>query len=230
MKTIKYRLKRKAERAPRVVGRHMDKPMIATFAGPMTTLSTSFLELYDTLGIARMERSRAIRAGHEATARLHRTNRAWAPTLAHDVDGFDTTKLSGSRVADDVMGDSRTILSVAEEQEVKGTPLEYADAMRGEIESALEEAATRWAEVETRKKEVAQLILETNAVAEKLHRELVALRRALAAVLGRSHPDYLMLRRHKGRDEGDEPEVTPEEAPANEPAEPTPEESGVNAA
>jgi hypothetical protein len=138
--------------------------------------------------------------------------------------------LSGSRVADDVMGDSRTMLSVADDQEAKGTPLEYAEAMRSEIEPALEEAATKWAKVEQSKEEVAALILETNAVAGKLHRELIALRRALAAVLGRSHPDYLALRRRKGTDEPTEPEALPEEAPANEPTEATPEGPSVDAA
>jgi hypothetical protein len=166
--------------------------------------------------------------GKGAVAALLKSVRAWLPLVQRDVPGFDSSSYGDQpTVPDDVLEDGARLFDVVHDHvEVAGNPLAYRDAFLADLDAKLKDANKEWSEAEAADKAYQALLAAVRKAAEQFDADLVAFRKTLATVLGRSDRDFQKLRAEKAQAPDDEADpaapppvagVTPAEPGANGP-------------
>ena len=106
---------------------------------------------------------------------------------------------ANQEVPDEVITDAKSLLDHATRPAEGADPLPYADALAADLGAAIEAAEAHWNQAGSAADEMAALQAAARASALAFEKDLVAFRRALAATIGRSHPDYQKLRVDRAR-------------------------------
>ena len=205
-------LRRLAARALRVLERHQERqPALKAFVGSLDLDAKAFIEAYDTVVSGTSARKRRREGGEESTKELVHKMRMWFAHLAKDIPTFERSAyLARPTVVDDVISDTERLLSAVEEhQNATGGALAYGDMLKEDIEAALEAVLAAYGSHANNRSEYALALKRAREMAKAFHAELVAFRHTLGSELGRSHPDYLMLRSSaKQQGDGEDDEVS----------------------
>jgi hypothetical protein len=211
-------LRRLASRFIRIVKRRAPQsPVIEAFLQFAVPKAEQYIAAYDKSMKFDADWKREMAEGRGAIVVLLKQIRAWAPLVKRDVPGFDTSTYGDQPdVPDDVLEDGERLASVIQEfRDNQGNALPYQKAALDALSVALQAAAKEWAEAEAADSQHQQLLASVRELAASLQQELVALRRSLMAVAGRTDRDYLKLRvEHAGTpDEDDDPNAPPAPKP-----------------
>jgi hypothetical protein len=201
-------LRRLASRFIRIVKRRAPQsPVIEAFLQFSVPKAEQYIAAYDKSMKFDADWKREMAEGRGAIVVLLKQIRAWAPLVKRDVPGFDTSTYGDQPdVPDDVIEDGERLASVIQEfRDSKGDALPYQKAALDALGVALQAADSQHQ----------QLLASVRELAASLQQELVALRRSLMAVAGRTDRDYLKLRvEHAGTpDEDDDPNAPPAPKP-----------------
>jgi len=204
-----------APRADQVIGRHKDKSaFLASFEPRLKTAIATFINLYD---LSRTAKASATEKGQaqKALGELRIAVRGWLAQVARDIPGFDISSYTDSQESDEALVSAAyRLLEVGKNfQGPNGEPLEYRDAMLGSLGPAVDKAAADTADAQAEAVAAQELQQRTREAAVALHKELIALRRSLRAVIGTSHLDYRRLRVSPGSTASDEVEEVEEVVP-----------------
>lgn len=203
-----WKLRRLAPRAVRVVARHKEKSAaIGLYESTLVPAANKFVELYDASRTAQVSATEN-NQGAQAVEALRQVVRGWLGALSRDIPGFDIASFTDRQtVADDVIGSGQRLLEVCRNfKDRSGQPLPYQEAVVQALTPAIEAADAEWAEAQDRRVQEQAMRDATRDAAVLLHKELVALRRTLRAVLGTSHLDYRRLRAQASMGSGEEVE------------------------
>jgi len=219
-----WKLRRLAPRSERVLQRRAgEDPAIAAYQDTLGPHAASLRKGYDVSARYRAEWRREMIEGRSAMGLLLEGLRSWLPLFQRDVEGFDASAFGDSpSVPDDVLEDAGQLLDVAlDYATINGTALLYHEAFISSFEPLVKEATREWAEAEAADRKYQSLMSDVRDAAELFQRDLVAFRRTLAAVVGRSDKDYQKLRATRAhlKDEDDD-EDAPSAPKKVKPAEP----------
>jgi hypothetical protein len=120
------------------------------------------------------------------------------------------------QVPDDVIKDAVLVLDIVDDAKGSdGKPLPYAEAFSNAITPVLTVAQKEWGEAEAADSTYQQLLKDVRAHGAAFDTELVAFRRSLGHVVGRSDKDYQKLRaaRAAHADDEDDTDAPPASMP-----------------
>jgi hypothetical protein len=213
-------LRRLAPRALRVYERHADKePGLAAFAASLVVHATAFIEHYDAVREYSSRRFLERKQGKQAIDTVVTKLRIWTPQVARDLTTIKVGDFGNNTdVPEEVIRDAKSLMEHAQNGTVDDEPLAYADALLADLGAAVEAARAQWSEAEAATDGMNELRARARASAVAFERDMVAFRRALVAVIGRTHPDYRKLRidRAPVADVDDDPKAPPASELASE--------------
>jgi hypothetical protein len=201
------KLRRLAGRAIRVQQRRAkESPVIAAYDTTLPPKAQAFIKAYDAAAKYKSDWLREMAEGRGAVAQLVKQVRAWLPFLVRDIGGFDGTGVMDQpQVPDDVITDAALVLDVVDDATGSdGKPLPYKDALINAVTAALTVAQKEWGEAEAADSTYQQLLKDVRAGGAAFDTELVAFRRSLGHVTGRSDKDYQKLRAARAAHADDE--------------------------
>lgn len=211
-------LRRLAPRFIRVLNRRAAaSPALASFAKTGVPKAEAFIKTYDKCQIYAADWKKEMAEGRGAVVSLVAEVRSWLPQVKRDVPGFDSsTFVDRPEVPDDVLEDAERLLSTIQEyRDAQGQPLPYQTEAAEGLTRALQAATKEWTEAEAADSDYQRLLASVRELAAVMQSELVALRRTLTVVVGRSDKDYQKLRVERGAfaDEDDDPNAPPPSPP-----------------
>jgi hypothetical protein len=195
--TAQWLLRRLASRCIRVHARQRHKsPGLAAFDNTLPVFATRYMELFDALRQRAKVRKAKHHQGKRAIAKLLQTMRIWTPVVARDIRAVRTSEFGMSAsVPDDVLRDAKELARYAvAHRDRAGNPLSYAQTLEQDIGAAIAIAEAQWDEAEEAQESYGALREELVEAGVSLQTELVAYRKTLKAVIGRTSPDYMKLR------------------------------------
>jgi hypothetical protein len=202
-------LRRLAPRSLRVYERHAGKePGLEAFATSLVLHATAFITDYDAVREYAARRFMERQQGKKTIEDLLRKMRIWSPQVARDLPTVSVGEFGDNPdVPDEVLRDAKSLLEHATHTTEGGEPLPYADALASDLGAAIEAAQAQWGQAESAADGMIGLQSATRTSAAAFEQDLIAFRRALAATIGRSHPDYQKLRVDRARvvDSEDDP-------------------------
>jgi len=215
-----WKLRRLAPRALRVQDRHRDKEAgLAAFDHTMVISAKTLMTTYDGLRTTDSARSFERAEGLSTLKSLHLKLRVWGAHVADRVPGVDASTFGDNPdVLDDVITDAQVLVKRVEEHAAQASePLPFKDELVADLTAAIEAASGEAGQTENVTAEVAALRVKTHEAAEAFERDLVSYRKALAAVIGRNHPDYQKLRADRARTPDEDDDANAPESGAPEP-------------
>ena len=202
-----WKLRRVAQRAIAVQKRHHDaSAAIQQFDKTLEPTVTRFVNLFDA-SRAGSPAALELAEGHKAVSELRLVMRGWLSLVARDIAGFNAQSFDDRPlVPDDVIGSAQRLLEVVRTFKRDGEPLAYVAQVEESLGGAIDKALKAWSDAQEHLTAHQALLAETREAAVALHKELIALRRALRVVLGMQHRDYRTLRtvRSAAKDDADE--------------------------
>lgn len=196
-----WKLRRLAPRVKRVLERRKgDSPALAAHEATLGPAVTAFIKDYDAASIYEPVWRRESAERASALVTLRQAIQAWVPLVQRDVVGFDGQDLVSSRVPDDVIeGGNRLYDIVTDYRDAAGQPLAYQAACLSALDQALKAATKEIAEAEVADVTYQGLQAAVRASAATFDQGLIAFRRTLGAVVGRSDRDYQKLRAERAQ-------------------------------
>jgi len=203
-------LRRLSSRFIRVVRRRAaSSTAIEAFAQLGVPKAEAYVSTYDKCQKYAADWKREMKEGRGAVTALLTAIRAWVPQVRRDVPGFDASTFADRPdVPDDVIEDAERLLGTIEDyRDTEGKPLSYQTVAVDALNRTLRSAIKEWTEAEAADSAYQQLLASVREQAAAMQAELVALRRTLIAVVGRTDRDYQKLRVERGVvvDEDDDP-------------------------
>lgn len=213
-----WMLRRLAGRLIRIVGRRAPQsPAIEPFLHSAVPSAEEFIVAYDRAIKSHAHWKNEMAAGRGAILALHRAIRTWVPLVRRDLPSLDTTGLGNQPdVPDKLIADGERLARlISDHRDSQGNSLPYQQAALEALTPALQAAAKAWAKAEAADAQHQQLLAVVRALATRLQKQLVTLRRSLLAVLGRTSKDYQKLRVENASqpDEDDDPTMPPPPKP-----------------
>lgn len=182
--------------------RHIANPVVASFEGTLVPAVDAFMAAYATVSSLKARLAASLDESAAASAALHRGTSAWLGPVGRDLPDFEGRGFGVNPMVDeDVQADARRLLDVVRSE---GESMAYAPQLIEEIGRLYEAAQAAHAKAQEMRVALQAQQAETRTFANRLQRELVALRRTLRAELGTSHVDYQRLRAPRGRTEVEE--------------------------
>jgi hypothetical protein len=216
--TPHWKLRRLAPRAVRIVKRRApESTVIASLAQTTVPKAEAYMAAYDKCMKSGANLKKEMAEGRNAIAALLKQIQSWAPLLKRDLPGFDSGSYGDQpQVPDDVIEDGERMASVIDEyRAAAGDPLPYQKAALDALGPALQAAVKEWSEAEAVDSDHQRLLAAVRKLADDLEGDLVALRRSLLVVVGRTDRDYQKLRAERAG-------LPDEDDDANAPAPPAP--------
>lgn len=211
-------LRRLASRFIRVLNRRASaSPALASLAKTGVPKAEAFIKSYDKCQLYQADWKKEMAEGRGAILALVAVVRSWLPQVKRDVPGFDSSAfVDRPDVPDDVLEDAERLLSTIQDyRDGQGQPLSYQTEAVETLTLALQAAAKEWAEAEASDSTYQQLLASVRELSAIMQGEMVALRRTLVVVVGRSDKDFQKLRVERGGfpDEDDDPNAPPPSKP-----------------
>ena len=205
-----WKLRRLAPRAKRVIARRgAENPVLSVFAITLPPKADAFTGAYDAAGKYGASWKRELAEGRGAIAMLLKTMQGWLPLVVRDVPGFSSSDYGDKpSIPDDVIEDAGRLRDlVSDARGADGNPLPYRDACLAALDEGLRVAEKEWSEADSAEKQYQALLEAVRQTGTAFDAEIIALRRHLAAEVGRKDRDYQKLRseRAAARDEEDDP-------------------------
>ena len=195
-------LRRLAARALRVLERHKQRePAIGALVGSLDVDAKAFIDAYDAVMSGSPARRFGSTSGSAQIEALVKKQRMWLALLTKDVPQFKRAEyLKNTAVADDVIASAQQLLGAVEDYNATAPePLAYAEDLSTDLETALSELQQMVGARNDARADHTELLATARRSADAFYRELIALRSTLSAAVGRSHPDYRLLRNPSGQ-------------------------------
>ncbi len=208
--TPQWRLRRLASRAARILKRRAgESAAAAKDAATFERQRQKYVAAYDDAVKYVATRNKELTEARQAGEALLKGMQIWVPLLARDVPGFEGGAYGDHpQVLEDVLEDGERLLTVIDEaRTAKGEPLTYREQALAQLGPLVQTAAKELAEAEAANRKYQRLMARLREQAVPIERQLVVLRRALLAKLGRDDSDYQKLRVERAGypDDDDEP-------------------------
>jgi hypothetical protein len=232
--TPQWLLRRFASRALELLERHQNRaPALGIHSETIQKSASEFISTFDSAQAFDQALSEAFEHRSAASDNLARNMRAWTAVLVNDLKGFDSTRYGDKpEVAVDVIDDAEALLVfLADYAEDGGTPPPYTDTLKQDMEALIEAAKADLKVATSRSARLSELRTLVRQKAVKFHRDLIAFRRALKALVGSNHPDYQALRVVRGAELSDiRSEELEGDPPQGDVVDPVEDEADVEAA
>jgi hypothetical protein len=189
--------RRLASRALRVLNRHKEtQPAIGAYENTLSVSAAQFIAHYDKARAFEATRAKSMKGGKGATRELLMKLRGWTALVQKYIDGFDRSTYGDKHeVPDDVISDAENFLLILDEHNsTEETPLAVTDALKADLEAALEAARAEWFGAGDASSEQESLRKMVRDSGETFQGDLVSFRQTLRAFLGKTHVDYRKLR------------------------------------
>ncbi|MBU1241423.1 hypothetical protein KKF84_03825 [Myxococcota bacterium] len=197
MSTPFWKLRRLAARCLRVLDRKKGTdPVFSAFEFGLRPVATNFISAFDEIGKAKATLKQEKDEGRTAVERLFTVTRAWLPLLKRDIPGFETMEFTSNKdVLDDILEDAVRLHGVVMDYaEGSSAPLPYAADCLSSLDTAINSAQKEITEAEQSDVTYQSLARSLREMATELEKQMVAFRRTLAVVSGRTDKDYQKLR------------------------------------
>jgi hypothetical protein len=181
--------------------RHLDRaPALSIYSQTLGNSAARFITAFEHAEGLQSAVTTSIDVRSQAVDLLGRTMRAWSAALAKDLKGFDRSKYGDKpNVPEDVINDAESMLIMLDKHVEAGGELPfYADTLKQDMTAQIEAAKAELAQTGTQSATLSDARAELKAAAVEFHRDLVAFRSALRALVGPQHADYQKLRVARG--------------------------------
>lgn len=204
-----WKLRRNAQRALGVLARHREAhAALRVLETTFVPTANEYIAVYDNVQVHPAKRGLSRQTQSTSVAALNKRTRMWLALLRRDVRSLVTTDIKWhASVADDVIASARRVISVASQPGNGGTALAYAAELTADLNDALAAAEAEWNGARTESSEQGDQQERLRELTDTFQNELVALRSALAAAIGKGHADYQLLRNPRTRSTTDDEDV-----------------------
>lgn len=177
--------------------------------------ANAFIETYDSVQVHKAKRGMSSEEQNTRLQELNTKTRMWLAVLRRDVPEFSSADINWSAgVPDDAIASARRVLAMAGQQPSVGGGLQYAEALTADLTTAIEAAEDVWDGARLDQAGQGDQEGRLRDLTTAFQAEMVALRSALLAALGKNHPDYKLLRMPKTRATAEEADTANDNADA----------------
>lgn len=192
-----WKLRRLAARALRVLARNKgEHNVILAYEDTLKTNAEAFISAYDAAATYEITARAEMKEGKAAITALASTAQSWMPLVQRDVPSFAAAEVNlKGGVPDDIIQNADQLHDIVTDyKDASDKALPYQTTCLKALDDALKKAIAQWTEAEKADTNYQELLSATRKMGSIFDEDLMAFRRTLASVLGRSDNDYQKLR------------------------------------